>query len=1062
MQPKKNCLSDCNNQSNTQLNTQSKPNTPNFEEKINQNSASNNISEFNNSINSYNTNTNSNMSQAIYVIKRDGSKEEANPAKCQSRVEKMMNQEPKLTNVSKFEIAQHIILRIGNNISTHELDEMGGSMCASKESIHPDYGSLAVRFVISNHHKNTSPSFSEVVQTLWDFKDYHGNHCPMIAKYYYDLVKKNKAKLNTVLLNNSNKDYNYTYFGFQTLARAYLMRVDNKIIERPQHMLMRVALGIHRDNVKEAIKVYEAMSDGYFTHATPTMFNMGTNREQASSCFLIDMKDDSIEGIYETLKNCALISQSAGGEGINVHKIRAKGTYIKGSGGTSNGLVPMLKNFNETARYVDQGGGRRRGSFAIYIEPWHADIFDFLMLRRNTGAESERARDLFYALWIPDLFMKRVHQNGQWTLMCPHKCPGLHDAYGDEFEKLYTKYEQEGRGNKTIEARKLWNTVLDSQIETGTPYMLYKDSVNHKNNQANLGTIQSSNLCAEIVEYTSPEETAVCNLASVALSKFVFKPNLKDIFKGQEVKIYSKSNCEPCSKSKQLLNKLGIKFEEINLDNKSKMTKFFMELNQKIEEEHDNSDSNEELELVSTVPQIFIGQERIGGFKKLAEKVNPQFNYEKLKDIVKMVVRNLNKIIDYNYYPIPEAKTSNIKHRPIGIGVQGLADVFAMMRLPFESQEAREVNKKIFAYMYYAAIESSMEISRKRKKHVQEYKKLKKELERRDLESSNKKVSKASKSPKSPKYTKKNNNSDESVGKESVGKESVGKESVGKESGKESNKESKDEKDNLSNEEIIEKMKILKEQHFIIDEELTLSSQYAGAYSSFIGSPAHQGKLQYDLWGVEPIPELKEDFNKLKKDIEKHGLRNSLCMAMMPTASTSQILGNNECIEPFTSNIYKRRTLAGEFKIINKHLQKDLLDLGLWSTDLKDQIIIDNGSIQNIDIIPQEIKDIYKIVWEIKQKAIIDMASDRGAYICQTQSMNLFIAQPTIKKLTSMHFHAWKSGLKTGMYYLRTLGAAQAAKFSIDAEKLKNNSNKKETNNISSQNEPEECLSCGS
>ena len=1041
MQPKKkNCLSDCDNLSSNNSNT-------NNQESINTSeltdSSSNTIIENSN---------NNNMSQAIYVIKRDGTKEEANPAKCQSRVEKMMNQEPKLTNVSKFEVAQHIIIRIGNNISTHELDEMGASMCASKESIHPDYGSLAVRFIISNHHKNTSPSFSEVVQTLWDFKDYHGNHCPMIAKYYYDLVKKNKGKLNTVLLNNSHKDYNYTYFGFQTLARAYLMKVDNEIKERPQHMLMRVALGIHRDSVKEAIKVYEAMSDGYFTHATPTMFNMGTNREQASSCFLFDMKEDSIEGIYETLKKCALISQSAGGEGISVHKIRAKGTYIKGSGGTSNGLIPMLKNFNETARYVDQGGGRRRGSFAIYIEPWHADIFDFLMLKRNTGAESERARDLFYALWIPDLFMKRVQENGKWTLMCPHKCPGLFNTYGDEFEKIYTKYEEEGRGNKTIEARKLWNTILDSQIETGTPYMLYKDAVNNKNNQANLGTIQSSNLCAEIVEYTSPEETAVCNLASIALPKFVFQPDLKDVFGDKEVTIYSKSNCEPCSKSKQLLTKLGITFKEINLDDKAKMTKFFMELNQTIEEEHEDSDADGEPELVSTVPQIFIGKERIGGYTKLAEKVNPQFDYEKLKEIVKMVVRNLNKIIDYNYYPIPEARNSNIKHRPIGVGVQGLADVFAMMRLPFESQGAREVNKKIFAYMYYAAIESSMEISRKRKKYVQEYKKLKKELERRETELSVAKISKSSKSnksPKSPKYSKKNekNEKDETDEKD---------ERDNKRDKEESKEEKKEERENLSNEDIVERMNTLKEQHFIIEEELNLSSQYAGAYSSFMGSPAHQGKLQYDLWGVEPLPELKEDFNKLKKDIEKHGLRNSLCMAMMPTASTSQILGNNECIEPFTSNIYKRRTLAGEFKIINKHLQKDLLDLGLWSVDLKDQIIINNGSIQNIDIIPQEIKDIYKIVWEIKQKAIIDMASDRGAYICQTQSMNLFIAQPTIKKLTSMHFHAWKSGLKTGMYYLRTLGAAQAAKFSIDAEKLKNNST-----NIS-QNEPEECLACGS
>lgn len=815
-------------------------------------------------------------STTMCVVKRDGTREEVSFAKCQNRISKLTKiANPTLSSVNPIEIAQQMIIQISDGIPTKELDELAADICAHKESIHPDYGRLASRIIISNHHKNTSPSFSEVVQSLWDFTDGNGKHSPIVAKYFYDLVMNNKEKLNSVI--DYQKDFNYSYFGFKTLERAYLLRVNGKVVERPQHMLMRVAVATHRDDIKEAVKAYKIMSEGYYTPATPTLFNMGTNREQASSCFLLTMAEDSVGGIYKTISDCAKISKWAGGIGVSISNIRGKTSLIRGTNGSSNGIVPMLKVFNETARYIDQGGGKRKGSFAMYLEPWHSDIEDFLMLRRNTGAETERARDLFYAVWVPDLFMKRVISDGDWCLMCPDYCRGLMDSFGDEFEKLYTQYEAEGRYLKKVKARHIWNIIIDSQIETGTPYIGFKDAVNRKSNQQNLGVIRSSNLCIEVVEYTSAEETAVCNLSSIALPKMV-------------------------------------------------------EYNQSGE---------------------------------------PEYNFKKLEEVTKSVGKNLNKIIDWNFYPIPEAETSNRRHRPIGIGVQGLADVFALMRMPFDSEEARQLNKKIFAHMYIASIECSMEIARKRKKHIQEYRKLLK---------------------------------DEA---------------------------------NLSSEDK-QKMMDLKKIHFIIDEELKLPSQYAGAYSTFVGSPISNGKLQYDLWGVEPLPELKERFDKLKDDIKKHGVRNSLSIALMPTASTSQILGNNECIEPYTSNIYKRRTLAGEFKLINQHLIKDLIELGVWNSDVKDQIIMNGGSIQEVDTIPKNIKDLYKIVWEMSQKSIIDMAADRGAYVCQTQSMNLFMGQPTHKKLSSMHFHSWKSGLKTGIYYLRTLGAAQAQKFSIDASKIKN------------------------
>ena len=815
------------------------------------------------------------MDNTMNVIKRNGGQELMDFEKIIKRVNYLTTDLP---HVNKADLTRQIISQSFDGVKTEQLDLLAAETCANLATKHYDYGTLATRYLISNLHKNTSPSFSEVTQILKD----NG----LINDFYYKTVMKNKEKLNSSI--NYKQDYNYSFFGLKTLERAYLMRVDGKIIERPQHMIMRVCLAIHSDSIKETIKSYKLMSDGIFTHATPTLFNMGTNLQQASSCFLLTMVEDSIDGIYETMKRCALISKSAGGIGCSIHTIRAKGSKIKGTNGVSDGIIPMLKVFNDTACYVNQGG-RRNGSFAMYVEPWHADIEDFLMLRRNTGTEEMRARDLFYALWVPDLFMKRVQADGDWTLMCPNECPKLCDTYGDEFEKIYTQYEAEGRGKKTVKAQKIWKIILDSQTETGTPYMLYKDACNRKSNQSNLGTIRSSNLCCEIVEYTSPDEVAVCNLASIALPKFV-------------------------------------EFE-INPETK---------------------------------------------------KREPKFNFKRLEEATKTVTRNLNKIIDINYYPVKQAENSNRRHRPIGIGIQGLADVFALMRMPFDSDEARHLNKQIFAYIYLSSLEASMDLARKRKKIISDYKKMYMAF----IEPSEK----SSKTSSSPVPT-------------SLSKKDVSQ---------------------------------FKKDNYILEEELKLPAMYGGSYSSFMGSPTHQGKLQYDLWGEKPIEELAERYEKVKDGIKKHGIRNSLLLAPMPTASTSQILGNNECFEPYTSNIYKRRTLAGEFKIINPHLLKDLIDLGIWSNTIKDKIILNEGSVQNITEIPDDIRKLYKTVWEIKQKVIIDMAADRGIYIDQSQSMNIFISQPNYKKLSSMHFYGWQKGLKTGMYYLRSQSSVQAQKFSVD------------------------------
>jgi ribonucleoside-diphosphate reductase alpha chain len=848
------------------------------------------------------------MAESMYVIKRTGEREEVSFDKCLKRIQKLS----KDLKINPMEVSQLIITQIYDGVETNKLDELAADICAAKTTIHPDYGKLASRIIVSNHHKNTSPSYSEVVQVLWDNKDVHGISTPLINEALYKMVMDNKEKINATL--DYEKDFNYDYFGFKTLERAYLLRIGSKIIERPQHMLMRVALGIHKDDLKEALKAYKMMAEGFFTHATPTLFNMGTQREQASSCFLMTIDDDSVDGIFKTLSDSAKISKHSGGIGIAIHKIRAKGAQIRGTNGIGSGIVPMLKVFNETARYINQAG-KRNGSFAMYLEPWHADIEDFLKMRLNTGIEEERARDLFYALWVPDLFMRRVEEDGDWTLMCPDKCPALYLKYGREFDELYTKYEREGRGNKVVKARKIWEMYLQAQIETGMPYLGFKDSINEKNNQKNLGTIQSSNLCHEICEYTSKDEIAVCNLASIALPKFVEK------------------------------------------DAEGK----------------------------------------------------PTYNFEKFREVVKQVVKNLNKVIDYNYYPVKEAEYSNRKNRPVGIGCQGLSDTFAMMKMAFDSPEARVLNRRIFENMYYAALESSMELARKRKKHVQEYKRLLK------LGSTN--------------------------------------------SGELTEEDKK-------------RLEELKRTHWIIDEELKLPAQYAGAYSSFVGSPLSEGKLQFDMWCAKSSPEMEAEWTQLRADILKHGARNSLLCALMPTASTSQVLGYNECFEPFTNNIYTRKTLAGTFVVVNKYLINDLLELGLWTSAMKDRIILADGSVQGIQEIPQEIRERYKTVWEMSQRVIIDMSAERGPFICQTQSQNLFVKNPTFKTLNSMHFYGWKAGLKTGCYYLRSQAKTSAQKFSVDMEQVRkenktdSNASKTEskepvkTEPTEAKTEPGECLMC--
>ena len=752
----------------------------------------------------------------MQVIKRSGKRESVSFDKITARVKKLcygLHHE----FVDPIEIAKKVIQGLYDGVTTTELDNLAAETAATMATIHPDYALLAARIAVSNLHKNTDKSFSATMNALYEYIDPKtGNKAGLISDEIHNIIEQNKDRINSSII--YDRDYDFDYFGFKTLERSYLLRMNGKVVERPQHMIMRASIGIHGEDIESAIETYNLMSEKWFIHATPTLFNAGTPKPQLSSCFLLSMTDDSIPGIFETLSRCAKISQSAGGIGLSIHNIRAKGSYIKGTGGTSNGIVPMLRVYNDTARYVDQGGGKRKGAFAIYLEPWHADVESFLELKKNHGKEELRARDLFYAMWVPDLFMERVKNNEDWSLFCPNEAPGLHDTYGGEFEALYHKYEQEGRARKVIKAQDLWFAILESQIETGTPYMLYKDACNKKSNQKNLGTIRSSNLCTEIVEYTAPDEVAVCNLASISLAKFVSKDGTYD--------------------------------------------------------------------------------------------------FQKLYDVTRVVTRNLNKVIDVNYYPIKEAENSNLRHRPIGIGVQGLADAFIRMRHAFDSPEAKQLNREIFETIYFAALSESCAIAEKE-----------------------------------------------------------------------------------------------------------------GHYKTYKGSPVSKGELQFDMWGATPTD--RWDWSDLRKKIKKFGIRNSLLLAPMPTASTSQILGNNECFEPYTSNIYTRRTLSGEYIVVNKHLLNDLIGLGIWNDTMKEKLMAANGSVQEIPEIPKDLKELYKTAYELSQKVIIDMASDRGAFICQSQSLNLFVENPNFGKLSSMHFYAWQKGLKTGMYYLRSKAAVDPIKFTL-------------------------------
>ena len=805
------------------------------------------------------------------VIKRNGEYEEVSFDKIHRRVKKIGSQANPSLTINYSQLVMKVIDQLYDNIPTHIIDELTAEQCASMCTKHTDYSILASRIIVSNSHKNTIASFYEAMKKLYNFTDVHGNHSSLIDENLWTITENNREKIENMI--DYERDYFFDYFGFKTLERAYLMRIDKTIIERPQHMWMRVALAIHGQDFALVKETYDMLSQKYFIHATPTLFNAGTPRPQLSSCYLISMEDDSIDGIYNTLKDCAKISKWAGGIGLHIHNVRATGSHIKGTNGTSNGIVPMLRVFNMTARYVDQGGGKRNGSFAIYLEPWHADVEDFLELKKNHGDEEMRARDLFFALWIPSLFMEKVKNNEDWGLFCPHKCPGLADCYGEDFRTLYNKYMKEGKALKVVKARDLWFKILDSQMETGTPYLLYKDAANEKSNQKNIGVIKSSNLCTEIIEYSDKDQTAVCNLASIALNKFV-------------------------------------------LPDKS-------------------------------------------------------FDYEHLHKVVKMVTTNLDKIITINFYPTDKTKTSNILHRPIGIGVQGLADVFALMDIAFHSEEAKTVNKYIFETIYHAALERSNEIAKERLEGMREIK-----LSRmtRDTDAGDRR---------------------------GVGFDT-------------------------------EHIKGLISLYEPIKEELNnLQDNHLGAYSSFEGSPASKGILQFDMWKVDPTKQGRYDWNNLKENIINYGLRNSLLLAPMPTASTSQILGNHECFEPFTSNIYSRRTLAGDFVIPNKYLMNELSALGLWNEEIKDNIILNKGSIQHIECIPQKVKDKYKIVWEIPMKHVIDMAADRGAFICQSQSLNLWMEDPDYKSLTSMHFYSWQAGLKTGIYYLRRKPKHQAQQFTI-------------------------------
>ena len=908
----------------------------------------------------------------MQVIKRSGETEAVSFDKILNRVKKIGNEFNLKINFTGLVIK--VIDQLHDNISTSKIDELTAEQAASLSTKHPDYGLLASALVVSNLQKNTTDKFSDAMNKLYNFKDVNNSEVPLLSKRFITVVNKNIDYFNSLV--DHKRDYLIDYFGFKTLERAYLMHINKKIIERPQYMWLRVAICLHENDLEKVKTTYDLMSQKYFTHATPTLFNAGTPRPQLSSCFLIAMESDSVDGIFNTLKECANISKWAGGIGLHIHNVRGTGSHIRGTNGTSNGIIPMLGVFNKTARYIDQGGGKRAGSFAIYIEPHHPDIEEFLDLKKNHGDEELRARDLFYALWISDLFMERVHTNSKWSLFCPDRTPGLDDCYGEEYKKLYLDYESKNLYVKQINARDLWIKVLDSQMETGTPYMLYKDSVNYKSNQKNLGVIKSSNLCTEVCQYSNKDETAVCNLASIGLSKFIKEtPN-----PFTDVTVYSKNDCNWCLLMKALLKKRGINYNEIVLSTDREFSEF------------------KEKNSVETLPQLFDNGVLIGGYNKVEDILRHKFDYEKLHSVTKTVTENLNKIIDINFYPTEKTKRSNLNHRPIGIGVQGLADVFVLLDLPFESDEAKKININIFKTIYHAALQQSNEIAIDRISDIEylidEYNSGNWTFKTEDDICTEYNI-----------Y----NVTDASI----------------------TNAINNDNKiDRLLN-----KYKPIRKEI----ENTWCDKNLCGSYSSFEGSPAHNGILQFDMWDRNPDTDsdINYDWNTLKQSIKQYGVRNSLLVAPMPTASTSQILGNNECFEPFTSNIYSRRTLAGEFIIVNKYLINDLINLGMWDDTIKNNIIQNKGSIQYIDTIPKRLKEKYKIVWEIPMKNLIDMSRDRGAYICQSQSLNLWMEDPTAKTLTNMHFYSWKQGLKTGIYYLRRKPRHQPQQFTIEPETKK-------------------------
>ena len=915
------------------------------------------------------------MNQEMQVVKRDGSRQDVSFDKILNRVKNLgTNIKPSLS-INYTELVMKVIDQLHSNISTSVIDELTAEQCASLNTKLPDFGTLASRIIVSNNHKKTCASFSETMEKLYSFTDIHHKHTPLIHQDVWNCVKEHKDALNAMI--DYQRDYLIDYFGFKTLERAYLMKVNKVVVERPQHMWMRVAVGIHGNDIANVEKTYHLMSQKYFTHATPTLYNAGTPRPQLSSCYLIAVEDDSIEGIYNTLQECAKISKWAGGIGLHIHNVRATGSHIRGTNGTSNGITPMLRVFNETARYVDQGGGKRNGSFAIYIEPWHGDIEEFLDLRKNHGDEDKRARDLFYAVWIPSLFMERVKSDGDWSLFCPDACPGLSDCYGEEFNTLYEKYVREGKAIKTMKARQIWFKILDSQMETGTPYLLYKDSANEKSNQKNIGTIKSSNLCTEIMEYSDKNETAVCNLASIGLSKYVV-PTPSPFH--SDITVYSKDKCGWCKMMKLLLEKNNITYHEHKLETTEEFDEFKKTWN------------------VSTVPQLVCGDKLVGGYNDTLKLLRSTFDYDKLHEVTKVVTRNLDKIIDINFYPTEKTERSNIFHRPIGLGVQGLADVYAKMDIPYHSEEAKEINRNIFETIYHAALECSHELAVERMEDM--------------------------------KIIRRYHDFEVNIFKNPY--HDICRDYI----------------------DIPAKDKSAFQRAKPIFREIKISNpEVCGAYSSFEGSPASKGILQFDMWGVTPSN--RYDWDALKQKIVKNGIRNSLLVAPMPTASTAQILGNNECFEPFTSNIYSRRTNAGDYTMVNKYLLDDLIRLGVWCDDLKNNIILNKGSIQHLTNIPQAIRDKYKIVWEIPMRHMIDMAADRGAYICQSQSLNLWLEDPNYKTLTSMHFYSWSKQLKTGIYYLRRKPKHQAQQFTIEPDSVT-----QENNPILEETEENTCEMC--